>query len=423
MKMYQLTSCVGVSTGAAVVQGNRPQPGQPTQQQKDDGAEVYLLKVARSKGGHLVATSLSDYTVRVYQHDAGGDNLCCSVRAHEGPVTDVLFPFHQGSLVNIMMTASEDGSVKTWDLSNAQQARCINTVVCDGRRSPVWSISVSNSGELLAASSQHGVLIWKKAGTTVDTSGLNSFKWKKIVALEESFCDIVTQVLFHPYHYSSLGSQEPLVLTACGEDGLVCVFDLNKGTDEDDNLLGVLNVGRSIASVGFFGEMHGQKECNFLWCRTNDETFQVWNWTNQGLLVAGSRQHFSIKVDYFLDCHWDVHQYELNLVVGTNEGSIFIFALDDTQNLQQPQPRLKGALNGGHQGVVRWIESSSAPSDYLTCGEDGKLCSWRPQTKEEAARGGHHQQHHQHHQQQQQHGLASRAQGNSMRNARRFKPY
>ena len=90
-------------------------------------------------------------------------------------------------------------------------------------------------------------------------------------------------MLFHPRHSSATlgqhqggGRSAPIVLAACGEDGLVCLFDLNRGPDEDENLLAVLNAESSVAQVGFFGPS-GSGD-GHLWCRTNDEAFVAWDW-------------------------------------------------------------------------------------------------------------------------------------------------
>ncbi|QDZ22656.1 WD40 repeat domain-containing protein [Chloropicon primus] len=403
---------------AMAAAGLRPPEGE------EEAPEIYLLKVVSSSalgGGplgsrQLIATSLSDFTVHVLERRGGELHPVCRFRAHDAPVTDLLFfPGPSPTL----MTASEDGLAKTWDLSRSlasgSDAQCVNQVACDGRRSPVWSISASKSGELLAAATQQGVLIWRKV---VDKR--HGLKWKKHVALEESFCDVVTQVLFHPDESSSgIGAGPPIVLAACGEDGLVCLFDLNKGPDEDENLLAVLNADSSIAQVGFFGQRQG----GFLWCRTNDETFRAWNWTKacvsqeevgrdvtmgeseeesevssmrdarKNLTESLSRSAPSAKIDYLVDCHWDTSSAELRLCGGNTSGQLFLFQLaveafdhgkgEAMVRFSSPKDikPLRSLCGGGHRSVVRSMDSSHAPDWYLTCGEDGILCQWTPSRK------------------------------------------
>ena len=459
-------------------------PEDPASTRCDEGSdEVYLLKVVSSQplpgaagqaqqhrasgdvsanagpsGGErrLVASSVSDFTVRVYELGTIGAGYgapqagsafspVCRIRGHRGPVTDLLF---FPSTPSVLMTASEDGSIKTWDLGpclkGSGEAACVNSLVCDGRQSPVWSISASNSGELLAAATPHGVLVWIR---TLDKRG--GLKWKKLLALEESFCDVVTQVLFHPHHSARYvrqqnssqaqppaagrGKLEPLVLAACGEDGLVCLFDLNGGSDEDDNLLCVLNAESAIAQMGFFGP-HGQEGGGgtYLWCRTNDEAFRAWNWAEacdndgdvamesegeggggnaQVYLLRDARKALTEKlqrnghgamaggggrrVDYLVDCHWDAARAELRLVGGASSGEVHFFRLA-VEGISFADPASGGSrpnsvrflaptdvrsclcLRHSHGAIVRSLEASNAPAWYLTCGEDGRLCVWSP---------------------------------------------
>ena len=421
--------------------------GQTSPMSDDVKGELYLLKVASFNaevGGkrHLVATSLSNFSVRVYEQSGsrsqGSLRLVCGIAGHEAPVTDLLFlPDLDGPGAVHLLTSSEDGTVRTWDVGRLLRGGaglgsilgpgdCVDTKVCDGRRSPVWSISASASGELLAAATLQGVLIWRKA-CRASGRGAPQVQWKKAVALEESFCDVVTQVLFHPRHSSATlgqhqggGRSAPIVLAACGEDGLVCLFDLNRGPDEDENLLAVLNAESSVAQVGFFGPS-GSGD-GHLWCRTNDEAFVAWDWAlacaSQGdggegdVAMTGGRDEQSelcrlrdarrslseslrragveANVDYLVDCHWDTSRAELRVCAGTGSGGLYLFqvAVESFDGARRESVvRFVGAggiraqanfLGQGHASVVRSMDSSGAPGGYLTCGEDGRLCTWWP---------------------------------------------
>lgn len=69
-----------------------------------------------------------------------------------------------------------------------------------------------------------------------------------------------------------------------GVDGLVCVFDVSKGPDEEDGMAGVLSVGSSVAKMGFFGQ-----QLDNVWVLTSTEDLSTWRWgdaTQLGALQA-----------------------------------------------------------------------------------------------------------------------------------------
>lgn len=73
-------------------------------------------------------------------------------------------------------------------------------------------------------------------------------------------------------------------LPQAGVDGLVCVFDVSKGPDEEEGMAGVLSVGSSVAKFGFFGA-----QLESCWVLTSTEDLSTWRWgdaTQLGALQA-----------------------------------------------------------------------------------------------------------------------------------------
>lgn len=381
----------------------------------DGGAEHYALHVAvGGLRGEIVAVASSDGCVRVFDPDLA--SVRATFRAHQGPITQIDFAFRvpagttssaggtneeQRTMSTarqacLLLTSSEDGTLKVWDLTPCAHAMrgsagivdavaCVQTLAADGRRSPIWSFAARYDGGaplgkpnlgVLAASSRGGVVLWE---TEANRDGLR-MAGRKIVALEESFGDDdVTQVAFLP----SPATQ--CVLAAAGEDGLVCIFDLSRGADEDDNLLCVLNAGAAIARIGCCGHalplpstsgaggVCGDGfEC-FLWCTTRVEGVLVWNWRRAAAEEAEDAEPDAMATDgcdalfrmedarpamarpaagggggpgprkpaawsYLVGCAWDAQAHELHAVAGTASGDVAFFRL------------ARGAMQRGAEG-------------------------------------------------------------------------
>jgi hypothetical protein len=205
-----------------------------------------------------------------------------------------------------------------------------------------------------------------------------------------------------------------------------------------------------------------------LWCRTNDECFRVWNWREtfgsgdeedvmmeeadnkskevyalhdarkwltESLLQQPSPSSSSSsnsssnnaknrKVDYLIDCYWDSAKSELRLMGGSALGEVYLFQVAVQTGMgtvefarEREKVQVKGFLPNGHSAVVRSIDHSHV-STYMTCGEDGKLCLWSPDS------GGNSTTMHRHSHQQISHNhQARRAANKTSMSSRRFKPY
>ena len=174
--------------------------------------------------------------------------------------------------------------------------------------------------------------------------------------------------------------QSPTLLSA-SEDGLACIFDTSKPSEEAA-LNSVLNVQTPLRQVGFFGpSLEG------VYCLTGSETLSVWHYESAQRICdfgADIRHKLSTlvegaAVDYLVDCQWDTTRQELSLVAGNHAGDAYMYRVD-TGLLS-----LSHSLLGGHRGDIRaWCPLSNS-SFFVTVGEDARMCEWNRLGKRSAA--------------------------------------
>ncbi len=65
----------------------------------------------------------------------------------------------------------------------------------------------------------------------------------------------------------------PAMLISASDDGLVAVFDLSEGVDEDDSWRAALNLDGAVAKMGFYGASHAK-----LWMVSQLAGLHLWEW-------------------------------------------------------------------------------------------------------------------------------------------------
>jgi WD40 repeat protein len=181
---------------------------------------------------------------------------------------------------------------------------------------------------------------------------------------QDAHTDEVTRVRFQ-------SPQSPLLVSA-SEDGLACIFDTSKPSEEAA-LKSVLNVQTPLRKVGFFGpSLEG------IYCLTGSETLSVWHHESAQRICdfgVDVRDKLSTlaegaPVDYLVDCRWDVSRQELSLVAGNHAGDACMYRVD------AGSLSLSHFLQGGHRGDIRsWCHLSNS-SIFVTAGEDARMCEW-----------------------------------------------
>lgn len=323
-------------------------------QQSCSEGRSYLLDVAAHAHGLLLAASSSDFTIRL--HNKGTLDSVGQLKGHSGPLAGVVFSH---SSPDLLYSASADGTVRAWDVRRpavqaAQVFRsdpshsycsfdlsCCDTIACAG------TAQVNKEDSFM--------VFWdvRKQG-----GGL-------LGVYSESHSDDITQVRFHPRDKDRLASGST--------DGLVNVFDLSRGT-EDEALLSTCNSNSSASAICWCGADYAR-----LLCLSHDEGLHLWDLrqldTDEPLTVYSTVDARSLDgggaVDYLVGGRWLEKAQKLLVVGGRNSGEVHLMECRD-EGLG-----LLRSLDGGHTSTVRCFLWDEAEDSLVTGGEDSQLLLWR----------------------------------------------
>ncbi|XP_061633770.1 WD repeat-containing protein 89 isoform X2 [Phyllopteryx taeniolatus] len=325
---------------------------------------TYLLDVALHPVGAVLAVSCSNSALRL--HDEATLRLLGEYRGHGGRVCGLTFAHARPDL---LYSASADGTVRAWDVRRpgtdaAQVFRgdpshsfcsfdlsCGDALLCAGT-------SLDDEDSLL--------VFWDSRKPGVAPLGIYS----------ESHSDDITQVRFHPRDKDRLASGST--------DGLVNVFDVRRGSEEEA-LLCTCNSESSAASVRW-----AAADGSRLLCLSHDEGLHLWDLrqldTERPLAVFSCPdvRRAEVKPDgrgpeYLVGGAW-LEGAGLLLVVGGDRGGDVQLMECDDEGL-----RLLGTLRGGHASTVRCFVWDEARGALVTGGEDAQLLLWKPGGEEQDA--------------------------------------
>lgn len=148
-------------------------------------------------------------------------------------------------LQHVILSASEDGSVKVWDRRNGQKVSELKS-----NNSPFYSVDTNKS--MICAGTSKDVIFWDLR------------KMKPVVTYDESHTDDVTAVKFHPTN--------PNWLLTCSLDYLVCQFDFTSkpSINEEDTMEGVYCSTQPLNDCGFINN-------DMFWALTSVNTIEICN--------------------------------------------------------------------------------------------------------------------------------------------------
>ncbi|KAK0663151.1 putative WD repeat-containing protein [Lasiodiplodia hormozganensis] len=265
---------------------------------------------------------------------------------------------------NVLATAGRDGLVKCWD-------RRTKKAVMEFRVPKPQGLSA------LEVSSAHHAII---AGTELEDRGPGDsfiYAWDARNAsaprltLPESHTDTITELSLHPTN--------PSTLLSASTDGLVSIFDLTQN-DEDEALRQVINHRSAVHHAGFASPTD-------VYVFGTDETLAFYQYQDSD---DPSPELTPVKIGDVrekLTCEYVVNVYRSagsSVVVAGNHSEQRLDLLP-LHNPPSGKPldyscSLEDCLRlpGAHgEEIVRDVFIDSQSSTIYTCGEDGKVRSWR----------------------------------------------
>ncbi|KAJ0063199.1 hypothetical protein NL108_013381, partial [Boleophthalmus pectinirostris] len=322
---------------------------------------VYLLDLSLAPPpGDAVVVSCSDFALHLHNKQT----LCLlqSYSGHKSPISNVTFT-HKSA--NAFYSASLDGTVRLWD------------VRCPGKESDqIFRSDPNHSFSSFDLSCDDSLLCAGTEQINNEDSFLVFWDVRKpggalLGVYSESHSDDITQVLFHPTDKDRLASGST--------DGLVNVFDLTKGAEEDA-LVATCNSESSVSALCWLGRGRGRREQTRLLCVSHDEGLKLWDLESletEGELTVYSTQdarttigHNGTVMDYLIGGCWLDSEGQLLVVGGSSGGDIHLFTCD------KPGLNLVRTLRAGHKATVRSFGFDSQSVSLFTGGEDGALLRW-----------------------------------------------
>lgn len=315
-----------------------------------------------------LSCALSDRCIVTYDRETL--KLVHSIdRAHRRPITDLCFLPTPGT--NVVMSSGEDGLICIFDLRQNQTSNtALKTTLPP--QDQALSLSLGYGGTLAAVGSNKGLIhFFDLRQMSSSNSGCNS--GTLVGTYVDAHADEVTKVRFQTLPD---GVTTTSLLVSASEDGLACVHDTSKSTEELA-LESVLNVQCPLRDVGFFGS-HGEG----LYCITGSETISIWHhYSAQCIRNFGEDLRYQLssctgfQLDYLVGCHWDDLHLELSLLAGNSDGNIAMFQVDPVSM------KLTRTMTSGHSSCVRAFTWLALPcrntvQSIITGGEDSRICEW-----------------------------------------------
>ena len=349
----------------------------------------YVLSMTSSSA--FAAVALSNQSI--IQYDMNTAQVLHQIQnAHDRPISEICFfppdyhglgQSHDGSPSHLVISSSQDGTVKIFDLRTRSSTAAVTSKL-QLPNEQALTISLGFGGTLAAVGTSKARISFFDLRCT---SGNNpSGQWMGNYV--DAHTDEVTRVRFQTVSDKN-SLQQKTVLATASEDGLISIHDPSQSS-EDAALVSVLNIGTPLRDIGFFGPNY-----EGLYALTGNETMSVWHWDSaqkisdcggvcfRELLSKSVDQNNaanddgSTSVEYLVGCEWGamhgiqtktISSPALHLVAGNAQGDGYIFRVDTNQIT--PVAHLKG----GHRGCIR--DFCWGNGKLITGGEDARICDW-----------------------------------------------
>ena len=304
----------------------------------------YIFDIKSSYYEEKLLISASNNYLYLYNHDL---QMIRSHPAHSDSITSIQFA---RTVPNIYYSASTDKIFALWDDRSQPVPQSKLTLAEE-----INAMAVNPLDNLLLINENNEILFY-------DLRMISSSqkKVKPLGRYSDVHTDMVTQIHFSP--------ADPNIFISGAEDGLIGVYSLTAGAEEDA-VLSILNTDCPVNKIGFFG-------ANFegVYAISTIETATLWHHPSAQRLSSFQTIREELHLDYLVDCTFDPFSSELLMYVGTHEGQ---------SNFLHMEPNSYRAINTApihcHNTTIRCIRSPDMNLNrplqtIFSGGEDGRLC-------------------------------------------------
>lgn len=304
----------------------------------------YIFDISYSKQLTSIAATSSDR--HLYLYDSSNLQVKSKISCHQNRISHLETSNYDD---NIILTSSEDQTVKIWDMRHNNDKPVLQYAMDD----EVQCASIGFGGNLLAVGAGSTIFFYD-----VRCNVASRGKQDCLGEYSDIHTDIVTQLKFNDVHDS--------IIASGSEDGLICTFDTSVDPGQEA-VQSIMNTEQSIRKLGFVGQGNVA-----LFSISSIETFSLWHHPTAQRIGEFKDIRESLGMDYLVHCSYNSHNNNVHLVVGKFDG------LGGVINVEPEKLTFQSHLRGGHNGTIRCATFNNETNYMITGAEDSKICIWSP---------------------------------------------
>ncbi|XP_030762393.1 WD repeat-containing protein 89 [Sitophilus oryzae] len=319
----------------------------------------YILHISATREVYpYIAAALSDHSTDVFCTNESGLEKITRLSEHTKRLVDCKFVDHSN---NLLYTASNDGTIKLWDLREFSKSVTTFNDTTLNEPSTVRcfnSFDVAPCNRIIAAGTEFAqtdafILFWDVRNT------------KLLGAYWESHSDDITQVKFKPSDTNTLMSGST--------DGLINIYNLSESREEDA-FTDCFNTDGFVDNLQWFEE-DGKTRIS---CITSTIELQLWDVDSAEKYKHIDREDLGNIIKGTTDNTYlaSVHQIQDSLFVlaGSKASQgYFLYSFQVKNGEYYPAFRFD---NSRQRVRASWLNTDT--NLLITGGESGKLDLWRP---------------------------------------------